>query len=271
MIGLEFFLRFFAEGHDLAHVALVEGGEGGGGLLRHDHLRGDLAPERRHFLAREALFARSLGRFGSDGLFRSAGLFLVVGGGGFRLRFEMSEDVPLRQAAAFAGGADGGGVELFLGRQAFDRRRKNLGVRGTFGGGFRRRGLGVVRGGGGWLRFFFGRGARLVVDRRHDFADFHFLALVDFCLENTGLLGRDLGRNLVGLKGEERFARLDVFARLLVPDGDDTALDRFTDRRDFYFDAHESPNLSRTLSCGRKISCRRWAGHVDASLCEARG
>ena len=39
------------------------------------------------------------------------------------------------------------------------------------------------------------------------------------------------------------FAGFDVFARFLVPDGNDAAGDRFADRRNFDFDAHEGVTL----------------------------
>ena len=48
----------------------------------------------------------------------------------------------------------------------------------------------------------------------------------------------DLGGNLVGLEREKRIARVNVLARFFVPNGDDAAGNRFTDRGNFDFDTH---------------------------------
>ena len=71
----------------------------------------------------------------------------------------------------------------------------------------------------------FAGSSRLVIDHGHHFADFYLLAFVHFRLKHAGFFGRDFGRNFVRLESEERLAGFDVFARFLVPDGDDTALD----------------------------------------------
>ena len=47
----EVFLKGFAEAHHGAHVALVESGEDGGGVLGFDELRGDLAAQGCHFFS----------------------------------------------------------------------------------------------------------------------------------------------------------------------------------------------------------------------------
>ena len=95
VIGLEFLLRFFAECDDFAHVALVKSGEDGSGLLRHDELGGNLASQRRHFLAGKTLFPRQRRLFARRFL-RAAGFFLVVGRDGSGRRLEMGEHVALR-------------------------------------------------------------------------------------------------------------------------------------------------------------------------------
>jgi hypothetical protein len=81
VLGDKAVLQLGAQGHDGAHVALVEGGEDGGGLLGADELVGDLAAQRRHLLARDAAFGgawRELG--GGRGL---GGLWEPVPWGGF--------------------------------------------------------------------------------------------------------------------------------------------------------------------------------------------
>ena len=217
MIGLEFVLRLFAQGHDFAHVALVESGENGGGLLGHDELSCDLAAKRRHFLPGETLSA-GRHRF-SAGLFRPPRLFLVVGRRcGFRL--QMREDVAFHDPTALAAAADFGGIDFLFRDHSFDRGRKNLGVGGTQLGRFGSW-LGVVRG----SRLGPGRRRRLVIDYGDDFPDFYLLAFVYPGLEHAGFFGGDFSGNFVGLESEESFAGVHVIARFPVPDGDDPAFD----------------------------------------------
>ena len=79
-----------------------------------------------------------------------------------------------------------------------------------------------------------------IVDGGNDFADLYFLTFRNNRVEHAGCFGRDLSRNFVGLKGKKRVTGIDEIAGFLVPDGNDSACDRFTDSWNFYFDAHRA-------------------------------
>src|SRR6266513_2816851 len=71
-----------------------------------------------------------------------------------------------------------------------------------------------------------------------NFADFYFLTLRYFRFQHASLFRDDLGGNFVGFEGEKCVPCIDEVARFLVPDGDDTAGDRFADCGDFNFNGH---------------------------------
>src|ERR1700730_8877486 len=77
-----------------------------------------------------------------------------------------------------------------------------------------------------------------IVDRCDDFTDLHFLTFRNNRVEHAGGFSGDLSRNFVGLKREERIAAVHEIAGFLVPDGNDSAGNRFADCRNFYFDGH---------------------------------
>ena len=132
----------------------------------------------------------------------------------------MRNDVAFCDAATLPGAAYFCRVEFFFGGHSLDRRRKDLRIGRASASRFGNRRSFVRR-----SRLGFAGSSRLVIDYGHHFADFYVLAFVDLRLEHAGFFGRDFGRNFVRLESEERLAGLDVFARFLVPDGDDTALD----------------------------------------------
>src|SRR5260370_20809328 len=78
---------------------------------------------------------------------------------------------------------------------------------------------------------------------RDDFTDLHFLTLGHDGVEHARGFGRDLRRNFVGLEGKERIAGVDEITGLFVPDGNDSAGDRFANCGNFYFDGH--PRLTK--------------------------
>src|SRR6266550_1762298 len=94
-----------------------------------------------------------------------------------------------------------------------------------------------------FLRRFLGplllRWRLLIVNRRDYFANFHFLPFIGFGFEHAGLFRDNFSGNLVGLEREESFTFIHKVAGFLVPDGNDTARDRFADCGNFHFDRHQ--------------------------------
>ena len=91
------------------------------------------------------------------------------------------------------------------------------------------------------LRFLVHRWSRpplRVIDNGNDFADLYFLAFGHFRLKHTGFFGHDVGGDLVGLQSKERFAFIHELPGLFVPGRDDSARDRFSNRRNFDFNDH---------------------------------
>ena len=152
-----------------AHVAFVEGGEDGRGVLRHDELRAILRRSGDIFLRVKRSILRWRRRLSlrrsrlSDRLVRRGGPILRRG-----------QRIAFGQATAFAGAADASGIELVLLRQCggppareHPRSPSCFGLRLSRGRGFVWS-AGLVSG--------RRRGLRRCLDRRDDFADLHFLA-----------------------------------------------------------------------------------------------
>src|SRR5437588_575097 len=126
------------------------------------------------------------------------------------------------------------------------------------------------------LLFLICRGWRSrLLNFRHHFADFYFLALVSLRSENAIGFSHDFGGNLIGLQSKKRIAFLHLLARFLVPDRNDTARNRFTDGRDFYLHAHARLNKpkavresspSRTGVPGGRKERQDYGGFIDQVL-----
>ena len=67
---------------------------------------------------------------------------------------------------------------------------------------------------------------------------FYFLTFGSLGSEDAIRFGNDFSRNFVSFESEEGLAFFYLLARFLVPDGNDTAGNRFADSGNFHLHAH---------------------------------
>jgi len=216
---LERVLELVARGDHRAHVAIVEGGEQRGGVLRFLESPGDGQAQAGHL---DAFFAALALRGGFDRLSLSGRSSCGRSRrGGFRLC--RGDHVFLGQAAVLAGALDAGGVD-----PGFEHRAAHCG--GERGGGIAGRwrfGFGHgVRGGRDGRVLALGHrlgpgGGRAVLDRRDHRADRDIIAdLGDLLAHHPGNSRGDFDRDLVGLQTGDRLVERNRFAGLLEPFAD---------------------------------------------------
>ncbi|MNQ57715.1 hypothetical protein D3C85_718820 [compost metagenome] len=223
---LEDFLVLGAQGHDVGHVHLVEGGQLGGRVLGFLQATGDGLTQARHL---HPLFARLVGARGdrrsSLGRSRSGG---ADGGDGVSLG-----DVALRTR-----GRQRRRIQVVFRNHALNGRRQVSRSR-------RLSRAGVGRSSGG-RRSRRGRSGARGRNRTDDLTGGHGRAVVGDDGQDAGGRGRDFHRDLVGLDLDQQFVLGDGVARLLQPGADRTLGDAFAHGRDGDLDR----GAARSGRCG---------------------
>ncbi len=262
-------LVLLARGDHGRHVDVVEGGQQRGFFLRALEALGDGLPQPRHLDPLDPALAP--GCRGGRGRRSGSGGRRGRGGGRCRraivLRLGGGEHVFLGQAAILAGALDGGRVDpVFEHRPAHRRRHGGGGISGCSG----------FRGGG---RLFLGRrlGGRAngaFLKQCNHRTDFHRIADGDAGLaEDAGDRSRHFHRHLVGFQAGNRLVGGHGFAGLLEPFADSGFGDRFTQRRDFYFNSHvRDPQAFFLRGLARLAAGLLWldrpsAAETSASCC----